>query len=163
MLVAGEGRGAGPGLGERAGAADHAAKGERVAAVEDQRAVVDDVAGDAAGRAAIADLQRAGADRRAAGIGIVAGQGRACRRRLLVSAPVPLITPAKVSASLRLNASAPLSTTLPAIAAGGAAIADLQRAGADRRAAGVGVGAGQRRACRSPVLVSVPVPLITPA
>ena len=73
---AGEDRGSGPDLGERAGAADHAGKGHRVAAVEDRARVVDDVADDAAGGAAIADLQRPGADRRGAGIGVGAGEDR---------------------------------------------------------------------------------------
>ena len=50
---------------------DHAGKRDGVAAVERQRAVVGDVADDAAAGAAIAELQRAGADRRAAGIGVV--------------------------------------------------------------------------------------------
>ena len=78
-----------------------------------------------------------------------------------VSEPVPLIAPAKVTASLRLNTSAALSTMSPANAAGGAAIADLQRAGADRRAAGIGVGAGEDQRA-GPAWVSAPVPLITP-
>ena len=57
--------------------------------------------------------------------------------------PAPLITPPKVTASLRLNASAPLVATLPDDAPGRAAVADLQRARADRRPARVGVGPGQ--------------------
>ena len=57
-------------LRDSAGAADDAGIGQRVAAVEGERGVVGDVAGDAAGGAAIADLQRAGADRRpTAGVG----------------------------------------------------------------------------------------------
>ena len=45
-----------------------------VAAVEDQRTAVDDVADNAAGRSAIADPQDAAADRRATGVIAVAGQ-----------------------------------------------------------------------------------------
>ena len=74
-----------------AGAADDAGIGERVAAVEDERAVVDDVAGDAAGGAAVAELEGAGGDRRRAGVGVGAGEGSvpapAC------DVPVPLMTP----------------------------------------------------------------------
>ena len=50
-------------LRERAGAGDHAAEGRGIGAVEGERAVVEDVAEDRTGRAAIAELQRAGVDR----------------------------------------------------------------------------------------------------
>ena len=63
-LVGGEREDAGAPLDERARAADDRAKRDVVAAIERQRAVVDDIADDAAGGAAIAELQRAGADRR---------------------------------------------------------------------------------------------------
>ena len=62
---------AGPSLGERAAAADDAGIGQRVVAVEDERGVVDDVPGDAAGVAGVADLQRARADRRIPRVGVV--------------------------------------------------------------------------------------------
>ena len=62
---------------ECAGAADDSGIGERVAAVEREHAVVDDIAEEPARGAAIADLQRAGRDGRAAGIGLVRGQ---CQR-----------------------------------------------------------------------------------
>ena len=76
-VVAGQGQCAGAALGDGAGAADQAGIGQCIAAVEDQRSIVDDVAGDAAGRAAIAERERAAADRRGAGVGVVAGQ---CQR-----------------------------------------------------------------------------------
>ena len=68
-----------PILREGSDAADHAIEDHFVGAVDDERAVVDDVAHDRAGGAAIAELQRARIDRRAAGVGVVAGQRqRAC-------------------------------------------------------------------------------------
>jgi len=68
-------------LGDRADAADHAGIGQGAGAVEHQRGVVDDVAYDAAG-GAIADLQRAGADRRAADVGVGTGEDERTRTRL---------------------------------------------------------------------------------
>ncbi len=142
---AGQDERAGAGLGHRAGAADHAGIGERVAAVEDERAVVDDVAGDAAGGAAVAELQRAGADRRRAGVGVGAGQRQRAGAGLGERAGAADHAADRSSASLRLKMTVALSTMLPDDAAGRAAIAELQRAGADRRGAGVGVVGGQRQ------------------
>ena len=73
---AGQRQRAGPCLGQRARPADDAGIGEGVAAVEDQRSTDGDVAGDAAARAAIAEPKRAAADRRAAGVRVVAGEGQ---------------------------------------------------------------------------------------
>ena len=64
-----------------AGAGDDAAEGDAVGAVEGEHAVVGDIAGDRAGGAAVADLQGAGRDRRAAAVGVGAGQDQACRCR----------------------------------------------------------------------------------
>ena len=58
---------------------------------------------------------------------------------ICVTRPVPLITPANVSVSLRLNDQRAVVDDVAGDAAGGAAVAELQRAGADRRAAGIGV------------------------
>src|SRR5258705_205836 len=55
---------------------------QRVAAVEGERSVVGDIAGDAAGSAAIADLQRAGADRRPTGVGVGTGENERTGTRL---------------------------------------------------------------------------------
>ena len=67
------------------------AKSNRIGAVEGQRAAVEDIAGNAAGRAAVTHLQSAGIDRRVAGIrgsapaeerkrpGAVLGEARRCR------------------------------------------------------------------------------------
>ena len=60
-----------------------------------------------------------------------------------VIVPEPEMLPAKVGVSLRSKTSALLSVTGADDAAAGAAGADLQRAGADGGAAGVGVRAGQ--------------------
>ena len=57
-------------LGQRPGAADRAAKGQIVTAVECERRVIDDIADDRPGGPAAPDLQRPGADRRAAAVGV---------------------------------------------------------------------------------------------
>ena len=158
---AGEDRGAGPDLGERAGAADHAGIGQRVAAVEHQRGVVDDVADDTAGGAAVADLQRPRADRRAAGIGVGAGEDRGSGPGLGERAGAA----DHAGIGHRVAAVEDERAVVDDVAddaAGGAAIADLQRAGADRRGAGIGVGAGEDRGSGRRLWVSEPVPLITP-
>ena len=67
------------------------------------------------------------------------------------------MTPAKVTVSERLKASVPLVEDVADDPAGGAAIADLQGAGRDGGAAGVGVGAGQD-SVPVPAWVSEPVP-----
>ena len=65
-----------------------------------------------------------------------------------VSDPAPLTAPAKTIESDRLNASTLLLITSPDDAAGRAPVTNLQGPRADRRPAGVGVGAGQRRRAR---------------
>ena len=77
--------------------------------------------------------------------------------------PVPLITPAKVTESLRSKAKVPLSVTFPVMLPVVATVTELQRSSTDRRTAGVGVVAGQRSTCRYPSCTKLPVPLITPA
>src|SRR4029078_1789518 len=72
-VVAGENGGAGPDLADAAGSRDHARERDHVTAVEGQRAVIDDVAPDPAGGAAVAELQRAGRDAGATRIGVVSG------------------------------------------------------------------------------------------
>ena len=65
-----------------------------------------------------------------------------------VTLPVPLITPANVTVSLRSKPRTPLSVTLPVMLPARSTIADLQRARANGCPAGVSIGAGQdRRAC----------------
>ena len=68
----GEGHLAGAHLGHTAVARDVAPESDRIGAVERQDAAIAYVAGDVAGGAAAADLQCAGVDRRAAGIGVCA-------------------------------------------------------------------------------------------
>src|SRR5262249_32644936 len=62
--------GAAPSLSDGTRAADYATVGERVAAIENKRAVVDNAAGDGTARSPRADLQSAGADGSRAGIGV---------------------------------------------------------------------------------------------
>ena len=63
--------------------------------------------------------------------------------------------------SLRLKLRAPLSTSSPVMLPGGSAVAELERAGTDRCAAGVGIVTGQDR-CAGPDLATLPAPLISP-
>ncbi len=74
MLVAVSVRVPAPCFSRVPGAGDRAAVGEVVRAIEDERAVIHDVAGDRDGGAAIADLQRAGGDGGAARVGARAGE-----------------------------------------------------------------------------------------
>ena len=99
--------------------------GQCIAAVEDQRGIVDDVAGDAAGRAAIADRKRAGADRRGAGVGVGAGQ-RQCASAALGDVPVPLIKAAIGERIAAVESQRAVVDDVAGDAAGGAAIAELQ-------------------------------------
>ena len=85
-LIGRKNRGAGAGLHHLAGRSDavldEMVETVGIGTVEDQRAVVDDVAGDRTGRAAIADLQRGAiADDGHAGIGIGTGQRQGSRGR----------------------------------------------------------------------------------
>ncbi len=137
-----------PALGERARAADHAGIGQRVAAVEHQRAVVDDIAGDAAGRAAAADLQRAVADRRAAGIDVRAGEdqrARPCLGQRSRAADHTVIGQRVAAVEHQRGIVDDIAGDAP----GGAAVADLQRARADRRDPGVGIVACEDERSRS--------------
>ena len=84
---AGKGQRACAALLEAARAADDAAEGDRVRPVEGQYAVVRHIAREAAGYAAVADLQRAGADRRAAGDRCWCRSGWSCRRRAAPGCP----------------------------------------------------------------------------
>ena len=69
-VLAREGERARAGLGQGARARDHAREGDRIGAVDREGAVVDDVADDRAGGAAIADLQRSGRNRGAARVSV---------------------------------------------------------------------------------------------
>ena len=140
--VAGQGQRAGADLGDEASAADQTGIGQRIAAVEDQRSVVDDVAGDTAGRAAIAEPKRAGADRRGAGVGVVPRQGQRVGAVLGDGAGAADQTGIgqRVAA---VEDERGIVDDVAGDAAGRAATAERQRAGADRRGAGVGVVAGQ--------------------
>ena len=141
-LVGGPGQRIGAELGDAAGAADGAGVDQVVAAVEHQRAVVEDVADHAAAGAAIAQLQGAGGDRGAAGIGVVRGQHHGAGAQLLQAAAAAddAVERDRVGAVEGQHACVP-HIALDAAAA--AAIADLQRSSRDVRAARVGVLAGQ--------------------
>src|SRR5262249_48631783 len=73
-VVAGEDRLAGAILPHDAGPGDDAAKGQGGGAVDGERSIVDDVARDRPAAAAVAERQRAGADRGVAGVAVVAAQ-----------------------------------------------------------------------------------------
>ena len=70
------GQRAGPNLRHAARAADHSAKGHCVAPIEGQGPIVGDIPGDASGRSTVTELECSCTDRCAAGVSIVAGQGR---------------------------------------------------------------------------------------
>ena len=72
----GQRRRAGARLGQRARPADRPAERHGIGAVEGEGAVVDHVADNAAGGPAVAHLQRARADRRAAAVGVRAGEAQ---------------------------------------------------------------------------------------
>ncbi len=135
-------------LGERAGAADDAGIGQCIAAVDDECGVVDDVAGHAARGAAITDLQRAGADRRVACVGVVARQ-----RQHIVGTLGERAVAAHNAAKGQIVTTVEVERTVVDDIAldrsGGAAVADLQRPGADRGAARIGAVARQRQRCWS--------------
>ena len=62
-------------LGQATGTANNPAKSWIIGATENQRSVVEHIFHDASGTTAVADLERAGRDRRATAIGVGAGQG----------------------------------------------------------------------------------------
>ncbi|VTQ70497.1 Uncharacterised protein [Stenotrophomonas maltophilia] len=145
-VVADQGQHASSGLGQRASATDRTADRGVATDIEHQAAVVGDVAGDRAGRTAIADLQRAtGIDGGAAGIGVVAGHGQRA------AAGLGQATGAADGAAQRGVAGhvGHQHTVVGDVTddrTGRTAIADLQRAtGIDGGTAGVGVVAGQHQ------------------
>ncbi|KAG1457070.1 hypothetical protein G6F57_014968 [Rhizopus arrhizus] len=150
-VVAGEGDGAAAGLGQAAAAADGAADGGVAADVEYQAAIVDDVAGDRAASASVANLQRAArVDRGPAGIAVVAGQGHRAAAGLGQAAAAADGT-ADCGVSTHVEHQAAVVGDAAADRSGGAAIAHLQRAtGVDGGRDGIGVvaGQGQRAAAR---------------
>ena len=130
-------------LGHGARSADCTGEGDAVDPVEGEHAVVGDIAGDRARRAAIADLQGgAGVDRRAARIGVGAGKDQGSRaglRQRARAADRPRIGHAVAA----VEGERAVVGDIAADRAGGSASAHLQRAGADGRAACVGIGACQ--------------------
>ena len=135
----------------RAGAGDRAAKGHDVGAVEDERAIVDDVAGDRAAGAAIAELQGAGADRGAAAVAVVGGEDRGAGADLADGAAAGDAA-GKGHGVGAVEGQRAIVDDVAGDRAAGAAVAELQRAGADRGAAAVAV---------VPVRISVPAPIFS--
>ena len=113
-------------VGNRAAAADGVVDGH-AGLVVNQGPVVHDRAADGAGRASIAELQRAAADRRAARVGVGAGKDQGAAA-----------ADAKLSAAVDIAAEG----------LGDGAV-ELQRAAADRRWTGVTVAAGEDRRARA--------------
>jgi len=85
-MLPGQGKGALAGFDQPAGAADHAAVGRRVGAVEDDEAVIGDIAGNAARGAAVADVQLARVDGGAARVGVRTVQDQGAGAVLLQAA-----------------------------------------------------------------------------
>ncbi|KAH0435200.1 hypothetical protein KCU90_g4571, partial [Aureobasidium melanogenum] len=129
-------QGAGSALRHRAATTDNAAIHERVRAVENQCAVVHHVAGEAAARAAVADLQRAAVDGRTAGM----GDRSATADRAAVTERVSAVE----------NQRAVIHDVARQCAAR-AAVADLQCAGRDGRGAGEAVLPGEQQSPEAPL------------
>ncbi|ETN82861.1 hypothetical protein NECAME_17617 [Necator americanus] len=128
------------------GAGDHACFGHRRAGgwVEGERGVVGDVACDRAVRGAVAQLQGAGADRRAAGVNVCAGQHGGARADLLdLSGAGDHTGFGHRRARGGIEGEDGVVGDVACDRAVGGAVAQLQRAGADRRATRVGIRAGQ--------------------
>ena len=140
----GERRVARAGINEIAATGDATAHGHRIAAVDRQGRVVHHIAGDAARRAARADLQRAGVDRRAAGVGIGAGQDRRAAA-LLDNVTRSTDHPGHRDGVAAVERHRGVVDDITCNASGSSARTQLKHAGVDGCAAGVGVGASQRR------------------
>src|SRR5207245_1806098 len=108
---------------------------------EGQAGIVGDIAGDRAGGAAVAQLQDAGRDGRAAGVGVGTGQAEGARTKLVQSAG----TADDVGVDGRIGAVEHQRRIVSYVArhrTGGSTIAELQGAGRDGGVARVHIGAG---------------------
>ncbi len=125
-------------LRERARSADQTAKCVSIGPVEREHTVVDDVACEAAHRSAIADLERAGGNRRAAGMRARPGQdqrsGADLRER---SCPADLAAKSVMVGPVERQRA--VDDDVAGDVPRSRAIADLQHARGNRRAAGIGV------------------------
>ena len=158
-IVGGKDRRARSDLIDGAAAADHAVDDHRVGAVEVQDAVVDDVADDAAARAAVAELQRPGADGRATGVGVVPLENGRPRPGLLQRAAAADVAGDADGIAAVEDQRAVVDDVAEAERAGRAAVADLKRSGGNRRGTGIRVGAGEM-VVPAPAWTSAPLPLI---
>ena len=133
---------AGADLRDIARTGDGAADRQDIAAVEHQMAVVDHIPADRARGAAIAQLQRAAADRGAAGIGVGAGKngGAGALLHQIARATDRARQRHRVGAVDHQRA---IVDDIANDRARGAAIAQLQRAAGDGGAAGVAVAGGE--------------------
>src|SRR5207237_5805510 len=126
---------------------DDAGIGQRIAAVEYHRRVVDDVAGNAARGATVADVQPPGADSCGARIGVGTGEDRSARAVLLKRSGTrnDVAEGEGVGAVNREIGSASCSD---GVAAGGGDVAYVKSPGCDGRAASAGLGAGHDQGAR---------------
>ena len=141
-VVAGEGEGTSAELGEGTVAGDDATVGAVVAAVKDEGAMIEDVSGDAAGGAAVADLESAAGDGDEPRDGIVASEDESPRAELGEGAVAGDQTREGDIVAVIENEGGIIKDRA-ADAAGGSAIADLEGALGDDGAAGVGVGGSE--------------------
>ncbi|MNQ64401.1 hypothetical protein D3C85_788210 [compost metagenome] len=148
--VARQGQPARAELGHRARAGQGAAIDGIVRAVEDEAAVVDDIAGQRARGAAIADLQQTRFDRGGAGVGILARQHQGAGARVAQFARAADVTAEEHAvAALDCQRGAARDIDVAGNAARGCAIAHLQRTGLDRRAPKIGIASGQHQGTRA--------------
>ena len=141
-IVGGEHGGAGADLGQGPGSRDQAGEGHGVGAVEGELAVVEHIAQNAAGVAAVAELQGAGRDRRTAGVCVVGGEHGGAGTDLSDASGAE----DRAAEARRLGAFEGQPALVEHIAhnaAAGAAIAELQGAVRDGRAAIIRIVAGE--------------------
>ena len=106
-------------------------------------AIVEDVAEDAAVGAAIAELQRAGRDRRAAAYRYWPPVRIVVPVPICATPPLPEIVAGEGRNVGAVEGQRPVVDDVAEDAAVGAAVAELQRAGRDRRAAAIGIDPGE--------------------
>ena len=142
VVRAGERRRAGAELTERAATRNIAGECDGIGSIDDERGIVGDVAGDRARGAAAAQLQCAGSDRSATAIGVGAGERRRAGADLTERAAARNIA-GECDGIGPIDRERGIVGDVAGDRTGGAAAAQLQRTGADRRAATIGIGAGQ--------------------
>src|SRR4029077_10880956 len=127
-----------PILQNAARSADGATKSDRVAPIERQGSVVDDISGNASGGFAIPDLQRSCGDSSSANVGVVGSEDRGAGSDLGQVSIAGDQTRERDSVSA-IEGQRCVIGDIPSNAAAGSALANLQRSCGDSSSANVGV------------------------